>query len=77
MKHFAPPPVRVDPLDAFKLRAEARAYLWFAGEMSLHEAVDGLIEAADRDALIYRIGHDEVQRILADAFQPYREGANG
>jgi hypothetical protein len=76
MKHFAPP-VDVDLLDCFRLRAWARAYLWAAGEMSLHEAVDGLIEAADRDALIYRIGHDELQRILAGAFEPYREGADG
>jgi hypothetical protein len=47
MKHFPPPPVRVDPLDAFKLRSWARAYLWAAGEMELHEAVDGLQKAAE------------------------------
>jgi hypothetical protein len=62
--------LRVDPLDAFKLRAEARAYLWVAGEYDLHEAVDVLQATAVRDGLVDRIGQDAVQEILAAAFAP-------
>jgi hypothetical protein len=73
MKHFSPPPVRVDSLDAFKLRAWARAYLWEVGEYDLHEAVDPLQEAAERDGLLEEIGQHAVQAIMAAAFSPYRE----
>jgi hypothetical protein len=63
----------VDLLDALIERAEARAYLWSVGEYELQEAVDVLQEDAKRDGLIRRIGQDGVQKILADAFWPYRE----
>ena len=73
---------QVDPLDALTERAWARAFLWSAGEYSLHEAVDALQAAAIRSGLIRRAGQDragqdEVQRIMAAAFAPYREGDNG
>jgi hypothetical protein len=73
LKHFSPPHVRVDPLDCFRLRAWARAYLWEIGEYDLHEAVDALQEAAERDGLLEQIGQDAVQAIMAAAFSPYRE----
>lgn len=63
---------RADLLDAFTERACARAYLWSIGEYELHEAVDKLEADARRDGLSKRIGVDGVQRILADAFGPYR-----
>jgi hypothetical protein len=64
---------RVDLLDAFVERAEARAMLWSIGEIDLHTAVDQLQSDAERDGLVDRIGQDAVQTILAAAFQPYRE----
>ena len=68
---------RVDLLDAFTERAWARAYLWFAGEYSLQEAVDRLQHDAKRDGLIERIGQDRVQAILADAFRSYKDRDDG
>ena len=62
---------RVDLLDAFTERAEARAFLWSIGEFSLSDAVDVLQHDAKRDGLIDRVGQEAVQAILADAFQPY------
>jgi hypothetical protein len=64
---------RVDLLDAFTERAGARAYLWFVGEYELAEAVDQLQHDAERDGLVKRIGQDAVLKILADAFEPYRQ----
>jgi hypothetical protein len=64
----------VDLLDAFRERAEARAYLWVAGEFGLQEAVDKLQADAERDGLVKRIGQDAVQAILAAAFCSFREG---
>jgi hypothetical protein len=63
------------PLDVLTLRAWARAYLWWAGEYELAEAVEALQEFAERDGLIEQIGQDGVQKILSDAFAPYREAA--
>jgi hypothetical protein len=68
--------VCVDPLDVFHERATARAYLWAIGEYELAEAVDALQADADRDGLVERIGQDNVQQILSDAFRPYREAAD-
>jgi hypothetical protein len=67
----------VDPLDVLYERASTRAYLWFIGEYELAEAVDQLQASAARNGLVERIGQDAVQAILADAFRPYREAANG
>ncbi len=60
-------------VDALKLRAWARAYLWWAGEYELAEAVDVLQHDAKRDGLADVIGVDQVQRIIADQFAPFRE----
>jgi hypothetical protein len=40
-------PALVDPIVAFRARCEARALLYRAGELRLHEAVDGLQNAAE------------------------------
>ena len=64
---------RIDVLDCFVARAEARAYLWAIGEYELAQAVDVLQHDAQRDGLIKRIGRDAIQAILSGAFQTYRE----
>jgi hypothetical protein len=63
----------VDPVGAFRLRCEARAYLFSIGDMDLLEAVDGLQADAEASGLVAFIGQDRVQAILAAAFAPYRE----
>ena len=65
---------RVDTLKAFKLRCWARAELWAACEFDLHEAVDELQAAAERDGLIEAIDQDAVQAIMRDAFHIFRSG---
>jgi hypothetical protein len=65
--------IRVDPVAVFVARCEARALLWQADEISLHDAVDELWAAAVRDGLVAKLGADEVQRLLADAFAPVRD----
>jgi hypothetical protein len=69
----SPPVAEVDPLKALIARAEARAMLWAAGELDLHDAVDELWAAAVRDGLVDQLGADAVQRLLADAFAPVRD----
>jgi hypothetical protein len=63
----------IDPVAAFRLRAEARALLWSIRELDLSEAVDELQACAERDGLLERIGQDHLQELLASAFAPYRE----
>jgi hypothetical protein len=70
----SPPATRVDPVKVLIARAEARAQLWFDGELDLHTAVDELWAAAVRDGLVDRLGADEIQRLLTDAFAPLRTG---
>ena len=65
-------PRLVDPVDAFRERAEARAMLWSLGEYSLHEAVDVLQLDAERAGLLDDLGQDRVQQIMAEAFSEYR-----
>jgi hypothetical protein len=65
----------VDPVDAFRERAEARAYLFSIGEFDLHEAVDALQSYAEVSGLLELIGQDRVQEILAEAFSEYRESS--
>jgi hypothetical protein len=65
---------RINLLDVFIERAEARAYLWSIGELTLHEAVDVLQADAERDGLIERVGADTLQQILSDAFRPEPRG---
>jgi hypothetical protein len=62
------PPREAFVLEAFTIRAQARASLVAAGEMSLHEAVDGLQEAAIDTGLVDQLGQDAVQEIMSDAF---------
>jgi hypothetical protein len=63
---------KLSALEIFIARAEARAMLWAADEISLH-AVDELWHAAERDGLVAELGADKVQQILADAFAPVRD----
>lgn len=69
LRHYQHAEPLVDPLDCFRLRCEARAYLVAAGELMLHEAVDGLQADAERDGLVRDIGPDQIQAIMATAFQ--------
>jgi hypothetical protein len=64
--------LRIDPLAVFEARAEARAILWAACELDLHEAVDALQAAAETSGLVEGIGQDAVQAILHDAFHRVR-----
>jgi len=65
------PPEAASALKAFKLRCWARAELWAACEFDLHEGVDELQAAAERDG-IEAIGQDAVQAIMRDAFHRVR-----
>src|SRR5262245_892725 len=67
------PSPQVDALKVFVARAEARALLWHTGEISLHDAVDELWQAAVTGGLVAKLGPDKVQSILADAFAPLRD----
>jgi hypothetical protein len=64
--------IRIDPLAVFKARAEARAILWAACELDLHEAVDALQADAVSTGLVAGLGQDAVQAILCDAFHRVR-----
>lgn len=57
------------PLDAFQLRRWARASLVEHGMMPLQEAVDGLQNMAFSTGLVDLLGQDEVQSIMAKAFE--------
>jgi hypothetical protein len=61
-----------DPVEVFIARCDARAMLYAACELELHEAVDVLQAAAVATGVVDSIGQDEVQRIMADAFAPVR-----
>jgi hypothetical protein len=63
---------KASTLAVFIARAEARAFLWQAGELELHQAVDELQAAAERDGLVAEIGQDGVQAIVAKAFEAVR-----
>ena len=60
-------------LKVFVGRAEARALLYAVSELTLHEAVDELQLAAERDGLVAKLGQDEIQRIMAAAFAHVRD----
>jgi hypothetical protein len=55
-------------LEVFTLRCWASARLFAEGEIDLHQAVDELQAAAERDGLVDQISQDEVQAIIAEAF---------
>jgi hypothetical protein len=61
-----------DPFEAFTLRCWARAQLFAAGDLDLHEAVDVLQEFAERLGLVAKLGQDAVQLLMAAAFAPVR-----
>jgi hypothetical protein len=56
----------------FQARCEARAILFAASELSLHEAVDALQRAAVASNLVDKIGQDGVQEIMIEAFARVR-----
>jgi len=60
-------------IDVFRERAEARAYLFAHRLLGLHEAVDGLQQAAEDSGLIDQVGLSAVQAILSEAFSPWRD----
>ena len=57
-----------DPFEAFKLRSWARALLWAEGLLDLHEAVDGLAQAAD----LCGLDTDTAQSVMSAAFRAVR-----
>jgi len=57
-----------DPLEVFSARCQARAQLWWVGEIDLHHGVDALQSAAVKLGLIQKLGQDQVQRLMAEAF---------
>ena len=61
------------PLTVLTLRAWARATLWQAGDLDLHEAVDMLQTAAVRDGVVAKLAQDRVQQIMAAAFAVVRD----
>ena len=65
--------IRIDPVAVFIARVEARAMLWAAGEITLHDAVDALWTDAVRNGLVAQLGVDKTQELLATAFAPVRD----
>jgi hypothetical protein len=61
-------------LDMFWARYEARAHLYAAGELDLHDAADVLQEHAVRHGLVDEIGKDAVQAIMAEVPPRARDG---
>lgn len=59
--------------EAFAALCQSRAYRYRQGELTGIEAVDWLQNWAFTRGLIESIGQDEVQRIMSEAFLPYRE----
>jgi hypothetical protein len=62
----------VTAVDIFRARCEARAMLYAAGALELHEAVDILQYFAVRTGLVDELGQDQVQRLMSDAFARWR-----
>lgn len=59
---------RPSPFECFVIRCWARSYLHAAGELSLYEAVDVLQEEAEASGLVYLLGQDAVQALMAHEF---------
>jgi hypothetical protein len=74
--HAATSIVAADPVEVFTARCEARAHLVKVGELELHEAVDGLQEAAERAGLVTSLGQDAVQAMIAVAFETTIQAAH-
>jgi hypothetical protein len=64
--------VLLDPLDVFRERCAAQAYLVEGGAIAFLDAVDNLQTDAEWDGLIDRYGQDKIQQILARAFEEAR-----
>jgi hypothetical protein len=63
-----PAPCTIPASEIFRARAEARALLFAACELELHEAVDVLQADAVATGLVDEIGQDAIQQIMSDAF---------
>ena len=61
-----------DPLEVLWARARARAHLYAAGELTLHQAVDALQAWAVDSGLVGEVGQDVVQLVLVRAFARFR-----
>lgn len=66
------PPLHNPKIEIFRERCWARALLWCSGCLDLHQAIDELETAAAEYGLVKEIGHDAVQKIMADAFEQRR-----
>jgi hypothetical protein len=60
--------VWADPFEVFEARCWAQSWLFGAGELTLHEAIDPLQETAVASGLVELRGQDRVQEILANNF---------
>jgi hypothetical protein len=60
-------------IEIFAARCQARAQLFAAGEIDLHEAADVLQYAAKQSGLVDELGQDEVQAIMSAAFAAVRD----
>ena len=65
-------PTNNNKIEVFTALCDARAHLWSEFAYELHEAVDELQYWAVKTGLVGEIGQDEVQRIMAEAFQRRR-----
>ena len=59
-------------LEFFAARCEARAHLWAENYLTLHDAVDILQFWAVDNGLVDQFGQDEIQKIMAEAFEQRR-----
>lgn len=66
----------VPVIDVFQLRCEARAVLVESCAIDLHDAVDEMQEAAVASGLVDDIGHDAVQKMMAEAVAIVPRGEN-
>jgi hypothetical protein len=81
MKHFAAhsvePSRTTKQLEILAIRSLELAERVAAGEVAFLDAVDMAYEAAVWAGLTETVGDDIVQTVLAEAFAPFREGADG
>lgn len=54
----------LSPIRILHARAQARALLWQAGEMSIAELIDGLAEFADESGVTRELGGKAVMAII-------------
>lgn len=70
-KSHSKPIKLADPVEVLIARCQARAHLVAAGDLALIESVDALQIAAERTDLLWLVGQDAVQAIMANAFQTF------